>query len=91
MTHDVHNGSPRQVLHDGCGECGQRARDVHVAIACLDPQSFTAAWKRAADWQQGRGISSEISKAEAPLLRALWAVQVQLERRGFPIGTVPSW
>jgi hypothetical protein len=89
MSHDIHKGSPRQILQDGCRECEQRAKDVHVAIAHLDTKMFAFAWHRAAAWQQHGG--GDISNAEAPLLRALWAVQVQLEQRGFPIGQVPSW
>jgi hypothetical protein len=50
--------------------------------------SSPPAWKRAARWQQ-HGMKG-ISQAEAPLLRALWAVQVQMEKRGVPVGQVPS-
>jgi hypothetical protein len=61
---------------------------VHLAIEALSPAEFTAAWKRAARWQQ-HGMRG-ISQAEAPLLRALWATAVQMEKRGIPVGTVPG-
>ncbi len=86
--HDVHTGDPRQVLQDHCGECARRAKDVHVAIGHFDPARFAVAWKRAARWQQ-HGMKG-ISRNEMPVLLALWAVAVQLEKRGIPVGTVPG-
>jgi hypothetical protein len=91
MTHSYHDGlpgfSPAQVLHDGCGECEARGASVSDAIARLDPANFARAWHRAALWN--RGGLPDVSEAEAPLLRALWSLQLQLERRGFAIGAVP--
>lgn len=90
--HDYHEGqpgySPAQILKDGCGECAERGANVHLAIASLDPHNFARAWRRAADWN--RSGMADISEAEAPLLSALWALQLQLERRGFPIGECPD-
>ena len=91
MSHDYHEAhpsySPAQVLHDGCGECDMRSRMPNVAIGHLDPVRFAAAWHRAADF--GRGQVDDASDAEVPVLHLLWAVQVQLERRGIPIGVLP--
>jgi hypothetical protein len=87
-AHDLHTGDPRQVLHDGCAECKRRGKEPHVAIAHLDTAAFAAAWKRAAQWQQ-HGMRG-ISRAEMPLLFALWSVQVQFEKLGVPIGTMPG-
>jgi hypothetical protein len=86
--HDPHKGDPRQVLQDGCAECGRRSKGIATAISHLDPATFAAAWKRAAQWQQ-HGMRG-ISRNEMPLLLALWSVQVQFERRGIPVGTVPD-
>jgi len=91
MSHDPHTAqpgyAPSQVLVDGCAECEQRGTGSGLGIAVLDPARFAEAWRRAADWQ--RDQVSDVSRAEAPMLTALWAVQVQLERRGVPIGEVP--
>ena len=91
MSHSHHEGhpgfSPAQTLHDGCAECTFRSENVWVAISHLDPVAFAKAWARAAAYE--RGELADVSRAEVPLLRALWAVQVQLEPRGFAIGAVP--
>jgi hypothetical protein len=91
MTHDYHGGLPgysaAQILHDGCGECEARGEHAWDAIARLDHGSFNRAWERAAAWNK-TGLP-DISGAEANVLRTLWTVQLQLERRGVPIGTVP--
>ena len=89
--HDPHKGDPRQVLQDNCRACAERGRLVHVAIDSLDETAFAAAWTRAAQWQTGRlkGGAGTVSDTEAPLLRALWAVQVAMEKRGFKVGSCP--
>jgi hypothetical protein len=91
MTHSYHEGrpgySPDQVLHDGCAECASRGANVALGIASLDPQNFARAWSRAADWHR-EGVYN-VSDAEAGLLRAIWSVQLQLERIGWPIGELP--
>lgn len=90
--HDYHDVLPgydeRQIWHDGCGECEDRGE--RVAIDKLDHNNFARAWKRAAEWNQHGSAGLAISRAEAPLLRVLWLVQVQLERQGWPIGVVPA-
>jgi hypothetical protein len=92
MTHDYHQGlpgyHPDQLLIDGCEECEDRAKHPDHGIAELDAARFRAAWARAAEWQR-HGLPS-LSSAEAPMLLALWAVQVQLERIGWPIGEIPD-
>lgn len=91
MAHDYHEGLPTysdvQILHDGCAECEARAFREDHGISSLDQQNFARAWQRAAAWNTG-GVPA-VAAAEVPLLRALWAVQLQLERRGIPIGEVP--
>jgi hypothetical protein len=86
--HSIHKGDPRQVLADDCAACAERSRYVHLAIEALSPAEFTAAWKRAARWQQ-HGLPG-ISRAEMPVLFALWETAKQFERRGIPVGTVPG-
>jgi len=92
MSHAYHEGQPgyseTQILHDGCGECKQRSNAVWMAINYMDYITFAAAWKRAVEYE--RGGLDDVSAAELPVLRALWAVAVQLERRGIPIGVLPS-
>ena len=92
MTHDYHEGqpgySPAQILHDGCAECARRGGDVSLGIASLDPDNFVRAWERAAAWNIW-GLDG-ISEAEAPLLRVLWAIQLQFVSLGVPIGELPS-
>ncbi len=93
MTHDYHDGLPgyseAQILHDGCGECEARGRNLNIAIGSLDKGRFALAWRRAADWNRTTDVL-DISRAERPLLEALWAVQLKLELRGIEIGEVPS-
>ena len=92
MSHAYHQGqrgySPAQLLHSGCDECARRSRSVDIAIGHLDPAAFAAAWFRAAAYE--RGQLSDVCEAEVPVLRALWAVQCQMERLGVPIGTLPA-
>jgi hypothetical protein len=87
MSHDIHAGDPAQILHDSCGECQWRSEHPDAAISHLDVQSFADAWKRAAAW--GRDGLADVSHAEVPVLRVLWATAVQFERLGFPVGQVP--
>lgn len=91
MTHDNHatlpGYDPDQLLHDGCAECEERGADPGLAIAYLDHERFGRAWERAATLQ-ARGLPGG-SRAELPMLRILAAVEVQLERRGLPLGVLP--
>jgi len=96
MAHDYHEGlpgyDPARILHDGCSECEWRARHHDHGINSLDRDSFARAWTRAADWNLRylRGsVGLKLSNAELPMLSTLWAIQVQLERYGQPIGTLP--
>ena len=90
--HSYHEGlpgySPTQILHDGCEECEARSRETAGGVARLDKWNFARAWARAAEWNNG-GLP-DLARAEMPLLNALWAVQVQLENFGVPIGLVPN-
>jgi len=90
MSHSPHK-YPGQILSDGCIECYDRAHSPDHGIGNLDQQWFAAAWRRAADWQAtDNRPDPPLSATEIPLLLALWAVQVQLEQRGVPIGQVPE-
>lgn len=96
MSHDFHENlpgySPDQLLHAGCGECDRRAASPDGGLAHLDPVRFAQAWHRAALWRQGGGGLPDLDRAEVRMLAALWAVQVQLEPRGFLVGIVPvNW
>ena len=87
--HQTHpDYSKEQVLHPGCPECASQGIAVWPAISHLDAEQFTAAWKRAAAYTFGE--LTDISDAEVPVLRALWALQVQLTRLGVPVGTLPG-
>lgn len=79
----------RQILFDGCQECEARGKDVRKAIVHLDGDNFVRAWKRAADWERDVPIG-RVSAAERGLLDVLFAIQVTLEQRGIPVGTVPG-
>ena len=91
MVHDYHEGlpghSPAQILHDGCAECEARAGEAAGGIAHLDKRNFARAWARAADWN--KSCLSYLSRAEIPMLTALWTIQLKLEQFGCEIGTVP--
>lgn len=81
--------SPEQILHDGCGECETRAARGDHGISSLDTINFARAWQRAARWNGVGPDAHAVAAAEVPMLSALWAVQLQLERRGVRIGEVP--
>jgi hypothetical protein len=92
-AHDDHLGLPgydeRQIYKDGCGTCEARGGDFEEALVHMDGQTFGRAWRRAYQWQHNGGDLA-ISKAEAPMLRHLWTVQVMLERCcGVPLGELP--
>ncbi|HZC50882.1 MAG TPA: hypothetical protein VE441_00080 [Mycobacterium sp.] len=93
MSHDYHEKLPgyhaAQLLHDGCRECEQRAKADDHGIANLDVERFERAWHRAVAWQAG-GEVGDLSYAEVPMLSALWAVQIQFQRRGVPLGQLPT-
>lgn len=97
MPHAFHDRlegyDPRQILHDHCGECEARGRDLRSALAHMDTETFTRAWRRAFDINASNGshdVGRE-SHAEADLLLVLFAVQVELQRRGVPLdGNVPA-
>jgi hypothetical protein len=98
VSHDYHPDCPGynadQILIDGCSECESRAEDVERTLANLDHRRFQQAWLRAADRYASTPPSGErpskCSEAEMPLLRTLWAIQVQLERLGMPLGYLPA-
>jgi len=81
--------SAAQLLHDGCEECENRAKERDGGIAHLDRQNFAKAWVRAAAWNR-EGVP-DVARAELPMLAMLWSVQLQLERLGVPIGQLPYY
>jgi hypothetical protein len=89
--HDYHDGLPgysaNQVLIDGCGECEQRALSPEHGLAQLDQGNFARAWGRAAQWN--RDGLPDLARAEIPMFRVIWAIQLHLERLGTPIGSLP--
>jgi len=89
--HDYHEQlpgfSPNQLLHDGCEECETRAAGPSHGIANLDRTNFVLAWHRATEWN--RSGLPDLANAERPMLNAIWAIQLQLERYGTPIGSLP--
>lgn len=88
MSHDPHDDTrPDCLLHDGCSECTWRAKHLDIAISHMDRRRFAKAWARAA--AHGREELPYVSLAEVHLLRTLFAVQVQLEQLGHPIGRLP--
>lgn len=91
-VHAYHQGLPGyrddQILHDGCEECEYRGGRPDCGIGYLDSGNFARAWARAA--QLGRSGLPGASQAEIPLLKVLWAVQVQLQGNGVPIGYLPG-
>jgi hypothetical protein len=93
MMHDFHEGlpgyDPAQMLHDGCGECERRSNLPGHGIADLDLTQFRLAWERATKWNR-EGLPN-LSHAEMAALSALWAVQLQFERLGSPLGELPMW
>jgi hypothetical protein len=96
MSHDYHEGlenyDARQILHDCCKECEHRGKDLVMALAHMDNNTFAKAWKRSYDWLASTGdydAVGPVSFAEVDLLNVLWGVQVQLERRGVPLTGQP--
>lgn len=95
QAHDYHDALPgfneAQLLYDGCEECERRGEDPVEALARMDAQRFARAWRRAAAYKRGElSVEQAVSHAEIAVLNVLWAVQVHLERTGWPIGQVPS-
>jgi hypothetical protein len=83
LYHEALEGyDARQILHDGCQECEFRGKHLDVAFAHMDAHTFARAWQRAHDWQTGTRDVGPINDAEVDLLKALWGVQVNLERVG---------
>lgn len=96
MSHVYHEGlegyDPRQILHDGCPECEHRAESVERALGNMDAARFEKAWRRAYDQFSSQSENVDLgsrSKAEMPVVTALWAVAIQLERRGIPMSPTP--
>src|SRR6185437_12788688 len=93
MSHDYHEGLPgyseRQIFHDGCPECEDRAKRDDHGLSSLDRRRFYQAWARSAEWNWTD--LPGISRAERPLLSMLWSLQLKLQSyAGVPIGVVPS-
>lgn len=96
MSHDHHESlegfHDSQILVDGCAECAERSATPSMAISHMDNNRFSQAWRRAFDLNALRGAGvplDERSAAEMPVLNVLWAVMLQLERRGIPVNGSP--
>jgi hypothetical protein len=94
VYHDALEGfDARQILHDGCGECEHRGKDLREALAHLDSNNFHRAWRRAFDLWASHGDHNAVgpvSHAEQDLLTALWGIQVHLQREGYTLdGDLP--
>lgn len=94
VYHDALEGyDARQILHDGCDECEARGENLPSALAHMDEDTFSRAWRRAYDIWASSGdhrAVGEVSRAEMPLLSTLWGVQVILQRFGVELnGEVP--
>lgn len=85
-AHNFHESLPgydyRQILHDRCGECEARGRDLHSALAYMDGDTFQRAWQRAYDAHRpsSRDEVGRVSDAEAPLLDVLYNIRMRLGR-----------
>ena len=98
MSHTYHEGldgyDERQILHDGCPECEHRGKDLRAGFAHMDSATFSRAWRRAFDMNASDGDHDNVgreSHCEADLLHVLFAIQVELQRRGIPLdGNVPT-
>jgi hypothetical protein len=93
MSHDYHEGHANynkfQLYYDRCAECRWRAE--HPVRALEHLKDFRAAWTRAILFEKGRlEPDAAVSTVEVPVLRMLWALAVQFERVGFPIGMFPG-
>lgn len=96
MVHDPHEMlpgyDPRQILVDGCQECEHRAQRLGLAFGNMSSGTFAKSWRRAAAWNLDRVEEvGSISRAERPLLDAVWMMQIQLEREcGLPLGEIQA-
>jgi len=91
-AHTVHENlpgfKPDQLLVDGCPECERRGKNLTEAMGNLDAKRVVEAWRRAYRWQVLGDVIP--SSAEAPMLSAMWSVQVLLERvAGLQLGQLP--
>ena len=80
MVHDYHDAllgyDPRQIWHDGCGECEHRGASVPDSIGTLDLERSARAWYRMQLWvNDDLEVLGPLSRAELPLLRFLESVQ----------------
>jgi hypothetical protein len=93
MTHAPHNTTPyfhtAQILCDGCDECEELSMHPAQVIQQMSKQEFIDAWGRAIDHERHGSVNA--SYAEIPVLQVLWAVAVQLEKRGVPLGHIPQF
>lgn len=92
MSHGPHESqpgySPAQLLKDGCGECAARSASPWLAIQHMDTRTFERAWQRAVAFE--RGQLNDVCETEIPVLRIMWAVALQFERKGFSLTHAPG-
>ena len=84
-SHDYHESlegyDPRQVWHDGCGECERRGATVPYSVRHLDDSNMVRAWDRTQAWTSDDWSDlGSLSQAEMPLLRFLEDVNLMSRR-----------
>lgn len=87
MPHTYHEGlvgyDERNVLHDGCRECEDRAREPLTGLCNIDEPSFARLWDdmTAIRWGTTSRMPRErISSCDLALIHALYTFAVLLER-----------
>lgn len=86
MSHSYHEGlqgfDARNLLHDGCTECEDRARRPLETLCNLDRGQFARAWAQMLDaqWTGGKGAPAHVSRCDLRLAVDLYLVAVMLER-----------
>lgn len=86
MMHALHERlpdfDPRNILHDGCDECEERAQKPLDGLTYLDHRNFRQAWADMleAKWSGGKGLDRNVSRCDWLLMNALYTVAVLMER-----------
>jgi hypothetical protein len=92
MSHVYHDMLPgydgRNVLHDGCPECEERAKDGIEGVLALDDSNVRALWRgmMATRWSGGPGLEEDrrLSRCDSRLYNQLYYVGILMERAGIP-------
>lgn len=85
-VHVPHDSLPhydeRNVYHDGCPVCEDRAKHPLGALGHLDHTNMLKLWRdmRAEKWPGGAGVDRNLSLCDARMLSALYLIAVFLQR-----------